>query len=227
MNAGNKCIALLLSCLMPGVALASETGGAVLDVHGNVQVNSELVHTGKAINVADMISTGTGGQADLTAPGLMVTVVDKSDLKFDPQDLQLKSGVARVATTKGTKTEFKGLTITPKTANAKYAVGEKDGQYMIAAVQGDLVISSGSHSMLLASGNAMTRTAPANGEMADGGGMPQGPQPTAKMPDDNGGFWTPWHIGLIVALGVALGFLIGYAAGGGFNSGSSSSPSNP
>ncbi len=161
-----------LSCLMivvlPFSLLAAEPG-AMVYVSGSTSVNGTLVPHSSAVLPGDVVRTTSASQANLTTAGVSVTIFQNSAMRFEGNGLFLEDGSADIGTTKKSMGTHAGIiTVTPASDGwTEFEMSHRNGAVQIVAKKGNVNVSSGAETVLLAQGQSETRddsaTAPDSG----------------------------------------------------------------
>jgi len=151
-----------LSCLMvvllPLSLLAAEPG-AMVYVSGSTSVNGTLVPHSSAVLPGDVVRTTSASQANLTTAGVSVTIFQNSAVRFEGNALSLEDGSANIGTAKKSMGTRAGIiTVTPASDGwTEFEMSHRNGAVQIVAKKGDVNVSSGSGTVLLAQGQSETR----------------------------------------------------------------------
>jgi hypothetical protein len=163
-----KFVSVLMALVTP-LSLMSADTGAMLYPQGNVTVNGANLSRSQAVFSGDRIQTFSNSAATITASGSSVQVAPLSDVVFADKALTVASGGTSVTTTTGLPGKLYNLTIEPA-RNARYQFGERDGQVVVAALEGAVKLSDGRTTMVVNPGKAM---------VAKLGPLPQNPPSTS------------------------------------------------
>lgn len=149
---------LTLALAAPGFA-AQPLGG--LDVYGAVWTNQTALPSGSNLYAGDQLRTDSDALAILASPEVgRVELRADSNARFESDALTLDNGTAassRMAVRVG---EFE---VTPKDADADnwFVVSERDGERVVSAYRGDLLIASaGAAPVLVPAGSFAMAAAP-------------------------------------------------------------------
>jgi hypothetical protein len=151
-----------LSCLMvvllPLSLLAAEPG-AMVYVSGSTSVNGTLVPHSSAVLPGDVVRTTSASQANLTTAGVSVTIFQNSALRFEGNGLSLEDGSVNIGTAKrGMGTRAGIITVTPASEGwTEFEMSHRNGAVQIVAKKGNVNVSSGAETVLLAQGQSETR----------------------------------------------------------------------
>jgi len=158
MHRGILTLFLTLTLTLPGFA-AQPLGG--LDVYGAVWTNQTALPSGSNLYAGDQLRTDSDALAILASPELgRVELRADSSARFDSDRLTLDNGTAassRMAVRVG---EFE---VTPKDAEGDnwFVVSERDGERVVSAYRGDLLIASaGAAPVLVPAGSFAMAAAP-------------------------------------------------------------------
>lgn len=158
MHRGILTLFLTLTLALPGFA-AQPLGG--LDVYGAVWTNQTALPSGSNLYAGDQLRTDSDALAILASPELgRVELRADSSARFDSDRLTLDNGTAassRMAVRVG---EFE---VTPKDAEGDnwFVVSEHDGERVVSAYRGDLLIASaGAAPILVPAGSFAMAAAP-------------------------------------------------------------------
>lgn len=191
---------------MPFALMSAELKTAMLYGSGDVKVNGKGAGNSSALYSGDSVRTAAGSTATITSSGTVITLDENSGLSLGTNKVDISQGHAVVNTTKGVVTHFAGVTASPASETAKFAVVRQNGKYEIAALTGPLTISDGKHTALLEAGNIITKSEAQSQE-------PAPPEPKSKR--KTGAFAIPgWEVALLVGGAGAAGYGIWRATQG-------------
>lgn len=225
----HKCVALLLTLLVPTAVMAGDWGGTVTNATGVVSLNGQAIRGTHTILPGDLISTAKGN-ATIRVVGGTISMGEYSGAKFDRSSVALSNGFAQIAGTKDLTAHYRDLTIhAVGNEEASFVVGEMQGKPTVATIRGAIMVSDGSGSVILPAGRAIEAAPPEAPELTPVamGQEGQAAEPAVKgshhpkQEEERGGKknrkvlsgW--WETVIIVgAIGALLG---GLAAGGVFD----------
>lgn len=149
-----KVVSVTMALFFPLSMVAVDTGAMAFPT-GNVSLNGKALSNPTAIFAGDRIST-TDGSLAVTVAGSTVQVGKKSAVLYAPSQLKLANGGMKVATSTGLAGQVRNLTLRPDgKAKTVYTVAERDGQVMIAVLEGNLTLNDGHGQVMLAANHAV------------------------------------------------------------------------
>lgn len=224
-----KCVALLLTLLVPVAVMASDWGGTITNATGVVSLNGQGIRGTHTILPGDLINTAKGN-AIVRVAGGTISIGEFSGAKFDKSSVVLSNGFAQISGSKELTTHYRDLTIHPVgNEEASFVVGEMQGKPTVATLRGAIMVSDGSGSVILPAGRAIESEPPDEATLAPVamGQEGQAAEPAVKgrhhpkQEEERGGkknrkvLSTWWETVIILgAIGALLG---GLAAGGVFD----------
>ena len=143
--------------LLPYSLLAAEPG-AMVYVSGSTSVNGTLVPHSSAVLPGDVVRTTSASQANLTTAGVSVTIFQNSAMRFEGNGLSLEDGSADIGTAKKIATRAGIITVSPASDGwTEFEISHRNGAVQIVAKKGNVNVSSGTETVLLAQGQSETR----------------------------------------------------------------------
>jgi hypothetical protein len=144
--------------LLPYSLLAAEPG-AMVYVSGSTSVNGTLVPHSSTVLPGDVVRTTSASQANLTTAGVSVTIFQNSAIRFEGNGLSLEDGSANIGTSKRSMGTRAGIvTVTPASEGwTEFEMSHRNGAVQIVAKKGNVNVSSGAETVLLAQGQSETR----------------------------------------------------------------------
>ena len=152
-------VTCVLVVLFPFSLFAADSNAAMLYTNGPTWVNGTHVpRASSAIFSGDLLQTRSDSVADINQPGSTVQVLSDSLVQFEGSAVKIDHGAVRVTTSKSMATTAGDVKVTP-TSNAwtEFNVTDVDGTVRIAAKKGDVTVSDGKGTTILAQGHETTR----------------------------------------------------------------------
>jgi hypothetical protein len=152
-------VTCVLMVLFPLLLFAADSNAAMLYTNGPTWVNGTHVpRASSAIFSGDLLQTRSDSVADINQPGSTVQVLSDSLVQFEGSSVKIDHGAVRVTTSKSMATMAGDVKVTP-TSNAwtEFNVTDVDGTVRIAAKKGDVTVSDGKGTTILAQGQETTR----------------------------------------------------------------------
>jgi hypothetical protein len=152
-------VTCVLVVLFPLLLFAADSNAAMLYTNGPTWVNGTHVpRASSAIFSGDLLQTRSDSVADINQPGSTVQVLSDSLVQFEGSSVKIDHGAVRVTTSKSMATTAGDVKVTP-TSNAwtEFNVTDVDGTVRIAAKKGDVTVSDGKGTTILAQGQETTR----------------------------------------------------------------------
>lgn len=152
-------VTCVLMVLFPFSLFAADSNAAMLYTNGPAWVNGTHVpRASSAIFSGDLLQTRSDSVADINQPGSTVQVLSDSLVQFEGSSVKIDHGAVRVTTSKSMATTAGDVKVTP-TSNAwtEFNVIDVDGTVRIAAKKGDVTVSDGKGTTILAQGQETTR----------------------------------------------------------------------
>jgi hypothetical protein len=152
-------VTCVLVVLFPLLLFAADSNAAMLYTNGPTWVNGTHVpRASSAIFSGDLLQTRSDSVADINQPGSTVQVLSDSLVQFEGSSVKIDHGAVRVTTSKSMATMAGDVKVTP-TSNAwtEFNVTDVDGTVRIAAKKGDVTVSDGKGTTILAQGQETTR----------------------------------------------------------------------
>ena len=205
-----KVVAVLMAIALPASVMSAETQSAMLYASKSAFLNGTSIPRTSAVFPGDKLSVPADSAATITVSGssILVPALSKITYNGDSVTIEPQAAVA-VTTTKGMAAQIQNIRISPaKNGSAQYQVGRYNGQIVVAAKQGTVLIAGVNGSSTLAEGNTTT--------------LPD-PEPQNPVPATTG-------IGSAGSLPTWVAILIGAAAAGitaGVALGTSGTPATP
>jgi hypothetical protein len=142
----------------PASLFAADSGAAMLYTHGAAWLNGAHIPSSSAIFSGDLLQTRSDSGADISAPGSSITVLGDSLVEFEGSSLKVEHGGVAVSTSKRVATTAGEVHVSPvSSAWTEFNVTDVDGTVRIAAKKGDLDVTDGNGTVLLAQGQETTR----------------------------------------------------------------------
>jgi hypothetical protein len=162
MGAGNILLRKTVSCclllLVPAALSAAGPDSAILYPGGATWVNGASVQQSSALFVGDLVQTRRDSVASINASGSTVSVDADSLVRFDGPSLNLEHGGLAIATGREVAAVAGGVRVAPASNDwTEFVVSDVDGTVRIAARKGNLNVTDGSGTVLLAQGQETTR----------------------------------------------------------------------
>jgi hypothetical protein len=158
MSIGNnvqKCVAALLSLLVPVAIMASDLGGTVTASSGVVTVNGQLIRGSYTMFPGDSIETENGKAVVRLTNGELI-ISENSSARFESSAIQLDKGFAQISGSKELTARYRDLTIrSVGSEGATFVIGELQGKPTVATLKGAILVTDGSGSLVLPAGRAM------------------------------------------------------------------------
>lgn len=152
-------VTCVLMVLFPFSLFAADSNAAMLYTNGPAWVNGTHVpRASSAIFSGDLLQTRSDSLANINQPGSTVQVLSDSLVQFEGSSVKIDHGAVRVTTSKSMATTAGDVKVTP-TSNAwtEFNVTDVDGTVRIAARKGDVTVSDGKGTTILAQGQETTR----------------------------------------------------------------------
>jgi hypothetical protein len=140
------------------VAPAVPSASAVLLPHGAALLNGKTVSDSTALFPGDRVEVPPGSYASINAKGSLTVLQPGSSAVYTGKGVELRQGGVAVSTLEGMPVETEGLAIAPRSNHGKYDVLDDDGTVQIASLEGELSISDGGKTTVLAEGQQTTRS---------------------------------------------------------------------
>jgi hypothetical protein len=158
MSAFRKMVSCVLLLLFPASMFAADSGAAMLYSNGTAWLNGIRVPRSSAIFSGDLVQTRPGSVANINAPGSAITVVGDSLVQFEGTSLKVEHGGVAVSTSRSVAATAGEVKVAPASnAWTEFNVTDVDGTVRIAARKGDLSITDGNGTVMLAQGQETTR----------------------------------------------------------------------
>lgn len=158
-SAFRKLASCVLVLLFPVSMFAVDSNAAMLYTNGTAWVNGAHVpRTSSAIFSGDLLQTRSDTVANINAPGSSIAVYSDSLVQFEGASLKIEHGGVMVSTSKGVTTTAGGVTVSPASSKwTEFNVTDVDGLVRIAARKGDVTVTDGKDTIVLAQGQETTR----------------------------------------------------------------------
>lgn len=153
----------LVSCLLlatfPASLLAADSNAAMLYTKGPAWVNGAHVpRPTLAIFSGDLLQTPSNSVANINQPGSTITVLSDSLVQFRGTSLNIEHGAITVSTSRSVAATAGDVKVTPASNSwTEFNVTDVDGTVHIAARKGDLTITDGKETVMLAQGQETSR----------------------------------------------------------------------
>jgi len=158
-SAFRKMVTCVLLFLVPSSLFGADSNAAMLYIKGTAWVNGTNVpRASSAIFSGDLLQTRSDTIANINTSGSSITVQNDSLVQYEGSLLKVEHGGVTISTSKGMGTSAGGVKITPvASAWTEFNVTDVDGLVRIAARKGDLTITDGNETVVLAQGQETTR----------------------------------------------------------------------
>ncbi len=199
-----KILAGGLATLMP-VAMAQNTGVAVVFGNGEIYLNGAQLSNSNAIVVGDVVQTKENGSGMISASGSSVNLDSNTIVRFQGQSVALDRGAVKVASGQQMSVNARDLQIVPVSKQwTQFYVTRSSGTIGIIALKNDVSVNCGGASVTVKEGHQLSRDDADNcGLMSKGKGAPPAASgPVATSPRVaaaalalGGGLavWAIWH----------------------------------
>lgn len=137
-------------------AAASAPGSAILTPAGSVLLNGHPAINSTALFPGDQVQVPAGSYASINGNGSQAMLQPGSSVVFTGKAFELRQGRIGVSTSRGTPVATEGLSIIPRTSQAKYDVLDNQGSVQVASLAGDLSITGAAQPMTVATGQQTT-----------------------------------------------------------------------
>lgn len=156
-----KGFALLVAFMLPCSIMAAESHNALLYATNSVMVNGLQISKTSAIFPGDKLAVPVDSTATIMLKGTSILLPKLTTLTFAGDSVLLDHQAAvSVDTTAGMAIQISDIKISPEKTSAKYQVGRYNGQIVVAAKQGSLLIAGASGSHVLAEGKTTSMPDP-------------------------------------------------------------------
>jgi hypothetical protein len=157
-----KVVAVLMAIALPASVMSAETRNAMLFASNTAVLNGTIFQRTSAVFPGDKLSVPAKSAVTINLNGSSILVPAFSNITYNGDSVALEPQAAvAVTTTKGMAAQIKDIKISPaKDGSAKYQVARYDGQVVVAAKQGAVLIASAAGSRVLAEGNTTTLADP-------------------------------------------------------------------
>lgn len=137
-----RLVAMLLAVALPASFMSAETRGAMLSASDSVLVNGKTTSHSSAIFPGDNVRVPERSVATITSAGSSVLVPANSGVIFNGDSVSVEPESAiSISTSAGLAAQVAGLKITPASKTAKFDVGRYNGQVVVIAKQGSVMIA--------------------------------------------------------------------------------------
>ena len=168
-----RIVALSLAALVP-LAMAQNTGVAVVFGTGSVSLNGATLANSNAVVPGDVIQTRENGTATISASGSSVVLEANTIVRFQGQGVALDRGAVWVATGQKLPVDARDFSITPVSNQwTQFYITRASGSIGIMARKNDVVVNCGSTSVTVKAGQQLSRPDADNcGLISKKGGAP-------------------------------------------------------
>lgn len=157
MNRIARTMCWILAWVFPLSVSAAERDAAMLSTHGSVTVNGTLAPVSYLVRAGDRIVTEAHGAASLLAPGASLLIPGGSSIRYGPQ-VEMAYGAVVINATAASrmKARLGNISVTPSGTFARFQLTSTDGKFTVAALDGALNVTDGTHSMMLRAGQMLS-----------------------------------------------------------------------
>jgi len=147
-----KFLAVVMAVILPASIISAETHGAMLYATSSAILNGTPVNRNTAVFAGDKIAVPAKSAVTISLTGSSILVPAQSTITFNGDSVSLEPQTAvAVTTTVGLAAQIRNIRIAPaKDGSAKYQVARYDGQIVVAAKQGAVLIVGATGSRILA-----------------------------------------------------------------------------
>ncbi len=169
---GGKFLAVLLAIALSVSVMSAETRGAMIYASNSAFLNGTSFQRTSTVFPGDKLSVPAGSAVTITVSGSSILVPALSRITYNGDFVSLDPQTAiRVTTTKGMAAKIQDIRIAPaKDGAAKFEVARYNGQVIVAAKQGSVLIASLAGSRTLLEGGTTVLADPDNHQK--GGAVP-------------------------------------------------------
>lgn len=190
-------VSCVLMFVFPGSLLAADSNAAMVHTNGAAWINGTHVpRDSSAIFVGDSLQTRNDSVANINEPGSTITILADSMVQFQGASLDIDHGGVTVSTSRGVSTTAGDVKVTPASnAWTEFNVTDVNGTVRIAARKGDLTVTDGKQTVLLAQGQETSRDDSADNDQ-DSKKKHKRNQQSGAIPAAGGGLLnSPWAVG--------------------------------
>jgi hypothetical protein len=189
-------VSCVLMLIFPGSLLAADSNAAMLYTNGAAWVNGAHVpRASSAIFIGDALQTNADSVANINQPGSSMTVLADSLVYFQGAWLDIEHGGVTVSTSRGVSTTAGDVKVTPASNSwTEFNVSDVNGTVHIAARKGDLTVTDGKQTILLAQGQETSRDDSVDNDRQ--GKKHKRKEQSGAIPAAGGGLLnSPWAVG--------------------------------
>lgn len=214
---GRSALRGLVSCVLmfsfPGSLLAADSNAAMLYTNGAAWVNGAHVpRPSSAIFFGDLLQTRSDSVANINQPGSSITILADSLVEFKGTSLDIEHGGITVSTSRAVAATAGDIKVTPASNSwTEFNVSDVDGTVHITAKKGNLNITDGKQTTMLAQGQETTRDDSSGNPDQDNGKKKNKKRQTGAVPAAGGGVLnSPWAVGAggVAVIGVTTWVLL-------------------
>jgi hypothetical protein len=190
-------VSCVLMFVFPGSLLAADSNAAMVHTNGAAWINGTHVpRASSAIFFGDLLQTRSDSVANINEPGSSITILADSLVQFQGASLDIDHGGVTVSTSRSVSTTAGDVKVTPASnAWTEFNVSDVDGTVRIAARKGDLTVTDGKQTILLAQGQETSRDDSADNDQGSKKKHKRKEQ-TGAVPAAGGGLLnSPWAVG--------------------------------
>lgn len=143
-----KVLAVLMAIVLPASIMSAETRGAMLFASNSAVLNGKPISSNTAIFAGDKIEVPGNSAATITLAGSSVLVPANATVIFNGDSVSLAPQTAiAVTTTVGLAAQIDRLRFAPETKTGKFQIARYNGQIVVAAKQGSVMVAgiAGNH----------------------------------------------------------------------------------
>jgi hypothetical protein len=127
--------------MLPAPLLGQDSERAMLHSDGGASLNGKAAPNSSAIFLHDRIETRPESTAKIDTEGSTITVLPRTVLVFEGEELILERGGLQLNSARGMKVRVNCMTIIPLTQDwTRYDVSDVGGKVMVAAYENDVKI---------------------------------------------------------------------------------------
>lgn len=158
-SASRGLVSCLLLILFPFSLFAADSNAAMLYTNGPAWVNGTHVpRPSSAIFNGDLLQTRSDSVANINQPGSTVRVLADSLVQFQGSSVNIDHGGVMVSTSTGMATTAGDVKVNPASNSwTEFNVMDVDGTVHIAARKGNVNVTDGKGTVMLAQGQETTR----------------------------------------------------------------------
>jgi hypothetical protein len=151
-------ICWMMLAFVPASLMAVDSGMALARPYGTTWLNGAAVQQSSAVFPGDLIQTNSGSSMKIQSSGSSVVVLANSLVKFEGGAVSVEHGSVKLATSKSMSAHAGVVTVAPASNTwTEFALTDLGGTVQIVALRGDLQISNGSETRVLAQGQQATQ----------------------------------------------------------------------